>query len=125
MSNGYTDHLKNFFNNSYLADEQTLRRVLEMVGVTAAAAACTAFLSDVVFKGIVAAQPTKILIESGVAAELYAIGKNDIPSEIYVSAKKNSADWRPVLFFAAVFIACKFLLEDREKLVANVKGAGG
>lgn len=116
------EYLRNFFNNNYFADEGTLRRVLEIVGTTAAAAAFTAFLSDVVLKSFVSSQPTKILVESGIPAELYAIGKNDFPSEIYVSAKRSQADWKPVLFFAAVFVGCKLMLENREKLVANVKG---
>ena len=124
MSTAYDEYIRNFFNNSYLADENTLRRVLETVGMTAAAAACTAFLSDVVLKSLVSSRPTKILVESGIPAELYAIGKNDIPGEIYVSTKRTQADWKPVLFFAAVFLACKMILENREKNVPNVRGTG-
>ena len=116
-----SDFIKNFFNNNYFADELTLRRILETVGTTAAAACLTAVLSDVVLKGLVSVRPTKILVENGVPAELYAIGKNDYPSEIYVSAKRSQTDLRPALFFAAVFIGCKMILEYREQNVPNIR----
>ena len=116
-----SDFIGNFFNNNYFADEATLRKILETVGTTAAAACLTALLSDVVLKALVSTRPTKILVENGVPAELYAIGKNDYPSEIYVSARRSQTDLRPALFFAAVFVGCKLLLENREQNVANVK----
>ena len=112
--------VKTFFNNNYFADEQTLRLILENVGKTAAVAALTAFLSDVVLKGIVAGAPTRITVDRGVPVELYSVGKNDFPTDVYVTAKRTGIDLRPALFFGSVFLLCKLLLEYREANFANV-----
>ncbi|MBQ5316199.1 MAG: hypothetical protein J6I96_01465 [Oscillospiraceae bacterium] len=119
--NTNSEFVRNFFNNNYFADEQTLRRILETVGTTAAAACLTAVLSDVILRSLVSVRPTRINVENGVPAELYAIGKNDYPTDVYVSTKRSQADLRPALFFAAVFVGCKLILENREKNIANVK----
>lgn len=106
---------------SYYIDEQTLREVIEMVGKTAAAACISAFLSEVVLKTLVSAGPTKILVEDGIPATLYTIGAKDKQSAVYVSSKRSRADWKPVIFFGAVFGICKYILDYRDKNVANVK----
>lgn len=109
-----------FFSRNYFADEQTLRQIIESVGKTAAVAALSAVLSDVILKGMVSAAPTRISVERGIPAELYAIGKNDFPTDVYVTAKRSTVDWRPAIFFGSVFLLCKLLLEYREANVANV-----
>lgn len=108
-------------NGRYYMDEQTLRQVVEIVGRTAAAAAVSSFLAEVVLKGFISQRPTRILLESGIPATLYAVGAKDAPAEVYVSSKRDSIDWRPALFFTGVFIGCKYLLEYREKHIANVR----
>ncbi len=112
-----------FFSKNYFADEQTLRQIIESVGKTAAVAALSAVLSDVVLKGLISTAPTRITVQNGIPAELYAVGKNDYPTEVYVSAKRSSVDWRPALFFGSVFLLCKLLLEYRESNVPNVTDA--
>lgn len=107
--------------SSYYVDEQTLREVVELVGKTAAAACVSAFLSEVVLKSMINARPTKIVVEDGIPAALYTIGKNDKPAAVYVSTRRSKVDWKPVLFFGAVFAGCKYFLDHREKNVANVK----
>ena len=103
----------------YYCDEQTLREVIEAVGKTAAAA-CISSLLGVILSSAVNTKPTKILVEDGVPAALYTIGKNDKPSVVYVSARNQKADWKPVIFFGAVFAGCKLILDHREKNIANV-----
>ncbi len=105
----------------YYADEQTLREIIELVGKTAAAACISAFLSEVVLKTIVSARPTKIVVENGIPAALYTINGSDGPKAVYVTSRRSKADWKPVLFFGAVFAGCKYILEYREKNVPNVK----
>ncbi len=107
--------------NGYYFDEQTLREVIETVGKTAAAACISSFLSDVVLRAVISSGPTKIVVEDGIPAALYTIGPKDKPKAVYVSSKRSRADWRPVIFFGAVFAACKYILDSREKNIANVK----
>lgn len=107
--------------NGYYVDEQTLREVIEAVGKAAAAACVSSFLSDVVFRALVSSRPTKIVVEDGIPAALYTIGSKDGPKAVYVSSKRSKADWRPVIFFGAVFAGCKLILDSREKNIANVK----
>lgn len=119
-----TDEFINaFFANNYFADENTLRQILENVGKTAAVAALSAFLGDVVLKSLIAAPPTRFTVESGVPVQLYAVGNKDYPTDVFVSAKRSNADWRPAIFFAAIFVGCKLMLEYREKNVPNVSRA--
>lgn len=106
--------------NKYYVDEQTLREVVEMVGKTAAAACISSFLGGVVLSTLVNPQPTKIVVENGVPANIYTVGGKDAPRAVYVSSKPVRADWKPVLFFGAVFAACKFFLEYREDNVPNI-----
>ncbi|MBQ5330934.1 MAG: hypothetical protein J6F31_06750 [Oscillospiraceae bacterium] len=117
------DFVRSFFSNNYFSDEQTLRLILENVGKTAAVAALSAFLGDVVLKSMVTSAPTRFTVESGVPVELYAVGRNDYPTDVYVSSRRTHADWRPALFFASVFLVCKLVLEYREKNVPNVTRA--
>lgn len=107
--------------SGYYMDEQTLREVVELVGKTAAAACVSAFLSEVVLKGLVSVRPTKIIVENGIPAALYTVDSKKGPAAVYVSAHRSVTDWRPVLFFAAVFAGCKYFLDYRDKNVANVK----
>lgn len=102
-------------------DEQALREIVELVGKTAAAACVSAFLSEVVLKTIISARPTKIVVENGIPAALYTINGKDGPSAVYVSSRRSRTDWKPVLFFGAVFAGCKYFLDYREKNVPNVK----
>ena len=83
--------------SSYYVDEQTLREVVELVGKTAAAACVSAFLSEVVLKSMVNARPTKIVVEDGIPAALYTIGKNDKPAAVYVSTPESPSipTWDP------------------------------
>ena len=60
--------------NKYYVDEQTLREVVEMVGKTAAAACISSFLGGVVLSTLVNPQPTKIVVENGVPANIYTVG---------------------------------------------------
>lgn len=107
--------------NGYFVDEQTLRDVVETVGKTAAAACVSAFLSEVVLKALVSARPTKIVVEDGIPAALYTIGANDAPKAVFVSSHKSRVDWKPVIFFGAVFVGCKYFLDQREQNVPNIK----
>ncbi|MCM1523034.1 MAG: hypothetical protein NC120_01135 [Ruminococcus sp.] len=107
--------------NGYYIDEQTLREVIETVGKTAAAACISAFLSEVVLRTIVSPHPTKIIVEDGIPATLYTIGAKDKQAAVYVSSKSSRADWKPVIFFGAVFGLCKYILDYREKNISNVK----
>ena len=102
--------------NGYYVDEQTLREVIETVGKTAAAACISAFLSDVVLRALISSRPTKIVVEA-----LYTIGEHDKPKAVYVSSRRSRVDWRPVIFFGAVFAGCKYILDLREKNIANIK----
>ena len=106
---------------SYYVDEQTLREVIELVGKTAAAACISSFLSEVVLKAVVNARPKKIVVENGIPAALYTIGSGDKPSAVYVSSRRSKVDWKPVIFVGAVFAGCKYILDYREKNIANVK----
>ncbi len=107
--------------NGYFTDEQTLREIVELVGKTAAAACLSSFFSEVVLKSLISARPTEIIIEKGVPAVLYTADSKKGPAAVYVSSKKSVTDWRPVLFFAALFAGCKYFLDYREKNIANVK----
>lgn len=107
--------------NGYYVDEQTLREVIETVGKTAAAACISAFLSDVVLRALISSRPTKIVVEDGIPAALYTIGEHDKPKAVYVSSRRSRVDWRPVIFFGAVFVGCKYILDSREKNIANIK----
>ncbi len=106
---------------SYYVDEQSLRDIIELVGKTAAAACISSFLSEVVLKTVINARPTKIVVENGIPAALYTIGEKDKPAAVFVSSRRSRTDWKPVLFFAAVFAGCKYILDYREKNIANVK----
>ena len=106
--------------NGYYIDEQTLREVIETVGKTAAAACISSFLGGVVLTTLVNPHPTKIVVENGVPANIYAVGGKDAPRAVYVSSKPIRADWKPVFFFGAVFAACKFILDYRDKNVPNI-----
>lgn len=105
--------------NGYFADEQTLREVIAAVGKTAAAACVTSLLTAVL-NTAVNKRPTQIIVENGIPATLYTIGKNDKPAAVYVSTKRSDPDWKPVIFFGAVFAGCKLFLDNREKNVANI-----
>ncbi len=105
----------------YYTDEQTIREVVEIVGKTAAAACVSAFISEVVFKALVSARPTKIIVENGIPAALYTIKGSDGPKAVFVSSRRSRVDWKPVIFFGAVFAGCKYFLDNRDKNVANVK----
>ncbi|MBP1547255.1 MAG: hypothetical protein J6A37_11740 [Oscillospiraceae bacterium] len=105
----------------YYVDEQSLREIIELVGKTAAAACISSFLSEVVLKAAVNARPTKIVVENGIPAALYTIGEKDGPRAVFVSSRRSKVDWKPVLFFGAVFAGCKYILDYREKNVANVR----
>lgn len=107
--------------NSYYVDEQTLREVIEAVGKTAAAACISSFLGGVVLNTLVSVKPTKVLVENGIPACIYTIGEKDAPRAVYVSSHRSRADWRPVIFFGAVFAACKYILDYRDKNVPNVQ----
>lgn len=107
-------------NSSYFMDEQTLREVLETVGKTAAAACISTFLSEVVLKTIISARPTEIVVENGIPAALYTVDKKNGPAAVYVSARKSRADWRPAIFFGLIFAGCKYILDYRDKNVANI-----
>lgn len=105
----------------YYMDEQTLREVIETVGKTAAAACISSFLSEVVLNTLMNKAPARILVENGVPAVLYTIGGKDSPHAVYVSSKRSRANWTPVIFFGAVFGLCKYILDYRDKNIANVK----
>ncbi len=100
-------------------DEQTLRYIIEAAGKAAAATAAAALI-NAVFQTAVSVKPTKIVLEKGVPAKIYSVGTDNGPSAVYVSTKKNKADWKSVFFYGAVFLGCKYILDYREKNIANI-----
>lgn len=79
-----------------------------------------AVLTDVIMKAVASPSPTKILVDKGVPAQLYAIGSKDKSSAVYVSTKKNGVNWKPALFFGAIAVGCWYILDYRDKNYANV-----
>lgn len=107
--------------SGYYMDEQSLREIIEMVGKTAAAACISAAL-NVAVTNLVTTRATKIVVEDGIPAALYTLdGGKKKPSAVFISTKRSRADIKPVLFFGAVFLGCKYFLDYREKNISNVK----
>lgn len=94
--------------------DREIRELLETVERGAAACCISAFIFRLVLRPLFNNNATKIIVEKGVPAQLYAVGAKDKPSAVYVSSKSSSGDWYPAVFFL-LYLICRLLRTYGEK----------